>query len=450
MRHSIFALPLALALCLTAHAQAGKYSSIEISKPAPLVEFTGSQLKRISGGVEIALHPQDASAQVMRLGSQEMLFEWPKEGGSNPTAIRMKSKVSVDSPQGTITANNADLDIQGNRLTFSGGVRGSSEKIESFEAEKIVYNLESGDSDMTNLRARGIRLGEGSGTGYSRMQIERAATVKFANGQVNRMGGGVSIVLESSQEGVVPLKLSASEVGLAWGNGNQPTGIELRGNVRVIGPQGDISSEKADFSLAKERIDFTGNVKGASEQIQSFTSDTLSYNIKTGDTDMTNLLAKGLAFSTGDAAGPGQGYSKMDVDRAPEVSMVGGKLASIRGGVDIKLRGDSPEQESLWLRAHDFNFHYASADAPSPDRVVLEKDVKVKGPVADIVSESADLNLPKNSITFSGNVSGNTPGMSQFEAQEVVYDTLTGNINFRRFRAEEYQTRAKDENERQQ
>ncbi|MBX7256737.1 MAG: hypothetical protein K1Y02_10275 [Candidatus Hydrogenedentes bacterium] len=431
-----------------AFAQAGNYESIEILKPAPLVEFNGGQLKQISGGVEIALHSKDAAGQSMRLGSQDMAFEWPKEGGTSPTSIRMKSKVSVDSPQGKITANNADLDIKGNRLTFSGAVRGSSEQIESFEAEKIVYNLDSGDSDMTNLRARGIRLGDSSG--YSRMNIDRAATVKFANGQAKHLGGGVSIVLDSTQEGGKPLKLSASEVGIAWGGNGQPSAIELRGNVRVISPQGDITSERADFSLAKESIDFSGNVKGTSDQIPSFNSDTFSYNIKTGDTTMTNLVAKGLEFPAGDSSTSEQGYSKMDVDKAPEVAMVGGKLASIRGGVDIKLRGEKPEQESLWMQAQSFAFHYVSPDAPSPDRVVLEKDVKVKGPAGNILSDRADLNLSKNLVTFSGNVSGNTSDISQIKAQELDYDLKTGNISMRSFRADELNPHANEKADREQ
>lgn len=448
MRRFLILLLAPCTLHAAAAAQTGNYASVEIVKPAPLVEFGGSQLKSISGGVEIALHPQDADAQPMRLKSQEMTFAWPKEGAASPTAIRMKTKVSVDSPQGVITANSADFDIKGNRLTFSGGVRGSSEQIESFEAEKIVYDIDSGDSDMSSLRARGIRLGEGSG--YSRMHIDRAATVKFTGGKVNRMGGGVSIVLESADNATKPLKLSASDVGLEWGGGGQPSAIELRGNVRVVSPQGDIAADRADFSLAKDSIEFSRNVKGTSDQIQSFTSDTLSYNIKSGDTTMTNLVAKGLKFSTGDAAGEGPGYSQMDVDKAPEVTMAGGKLAAIRGGVDIKLRGDNPDQESLWLRAQTFRFQYASADAPSPERVVLEGDVKVKGPKANIDSGLADLNLPKNSLTFSGNVSGNTPEMGQFEAQELVYDLKTGDVTMKSVRAEELPKRATEKAVREQ
>jgi len=450
-----------------------EYAYIDIEKAAPLVEFENSRLTSISGGVEIVLRGADESVRPMRLGAQTIAFRWPEDGGSSPTSIAMAEDVHVDSPQGDIRSNQAVLDLSGGLLSFSGSVDGSSEEIASFQADEIVYDLDSGDSQMVNLHATGIGLGGAQGEGapaetdYSDMDIERAGAVSFSDGHVDNMTGGVSITLHPAQANAQALKLSATEVGLSWSPSGQPAALQMQGSVRVDGPQGDIRSQRADlnlgtkrlefvgnvtgnteqidtfkadkltYNLGKKWLEFTGNVSGKTDQIEAFDTDTLTYNLDTGDTEMTNLRAQGLDIGEpAPAEGAEEGaddestspFSKMDIEKAPEVSMTAGKLNWIRGGVRIRMHGKEEDAPPLVLDANELTFAY-SEGAASPDRIVMIGGVKVDGPTMDIESDSADLDMASNTLTFTGNVKGSQPGLTGATAEQVIYDLATGDMS---------------------
>lgn len=456
---TIWSMALVLALIAPAAlAQMGStdYSYIDIEKAAPLVEFKDSRLTMISGGVEIVLRSADETVQPMRLGAQEITFEWPSDGGNSPTAINLNESVRVDSPQGDIQSSRAVLDLNASLLTFTGSVSGSSEQIASFDADQIVYDLESGDSEMVNLRAKGIGLAGGEGdvssadTDYSEMDIDRAGLVKFSNGQVNAMSGGVAITLQPAQANAQRLKLSAADVGITWTPTGQPAAMQMRGNVRVDGPQGDIRSERADLNLGKKSLEFTGNVKGTTEQIESFDTDKLTYNLDTGDTDMINLRAQGLDIGQpapeeeteeAESASP---FSKMDIEKAPEVSMTAGKLNWMRGGVSIRIHGREEDAPPLALDADELTFAYSEGVA-SPDHVVMTGNVIVDGPDTDIESDTADLDMASNTLTFTGNVRGSQPGLTGAKAKRVVYDLKTGNLSMQGTSIEEMDHRRMNE-----
>lgn len=456
---TIWSMALVLALIAPAAlAQMGStdYSYIDIEKAAPLVEFKDSRLTMISGGVEIVLRSADETVQPMRLGAQEITFEWPSDGGNSPTAINLNESVRVDSPQGDIRSSRAILDLNASLLTFTGSVSGSSEQIASFDADQIVYDLESGDSEMVNLRATGIGLTGGEGdvssadTDYSEMDIDRAGLVKFSNGQVNTMSGGVSITMQPAQANAQRLKLSAADVAITWTPTGQPAAMQMRGSVRVDGPQGDIRSERADLNLGKKSLEFTGNVKGTTEQIESFDTDKLTYNLDTGDTDMINLRAQGLDIGQpapeveteeAESASP---FSKMDIEKAPEVSMTAGKLNWMRGGVSIRIHGREEDAPPLALDADELTFAYSEGVA-SPDHVVMTGNVIVDGPDTDIESDTADLDMASNTLTFTGNVRGSQPGLTGAKAKRVVYDLKTGNLSMQGTSIEEMDHRRMNE-----
>ncbi len=448
---------LALVAPIIAAAQMGstQYSYIDIDKAAPLVEFENSRLTRISGGVEIVLRGADESVRPMRLEAQEIAFTWSEQGDS-PTTINLNESVRVDSPQGDIRSARAVLDLNGGVLTFTGNVSGTSEQITSFQADEIVYDLNSGDSEMVNLRATGIGLGGGEGdvstpdSGYSEMDIDRAGAVKFVDGQVETMSGGVSITLQPAQANAQRLKLGASTVGIAWAPSGQPAAIQMRGSVRVDGPQGDIRSERADLNLGKKTLEFAGNVKGTTEQIEAFDTDTLTYNLDSGDTLMTNLRAQGLDIGQPEpeaesgeeeSASP---FTKMDIEKAPEVSMTAGTLNWMRGGVQIRIHGREEDAPPLTLDANELTFAY-SEGAASPDRVVMTGNVVVDGPSTDITSDTAELNMASNTLTFTGNVKGSQPGLTGATARRVVYDLATGNMSMQGTSIEEMDHRRMNE-----
>ncbi|MCC6155536.1 MAG: LPS export ABC transporter periplasmic protein LptC, partial [Candidatus Hydrogenedentes bacterium] len=128
-------------------ADAGSFQFIDITRGG-LGEFVDGQLQHIEDGVALALRPVDPNAKPMVLEAKKIVFGWDAEQRTKPKNIALDGGVSVDGPQGLITANAADLNLAGNSIAFSGNVHGNSESIESFDAERINYDMKSGDSEM--------------------------------------------------------------------------------------------------------------------------------------------------------------------------------------------------------------------------------------------------------------------------------------------------------------
>lgn len=423
-------------------ADVGPFQFIDITKGG-LGEFVDGQLKHIDDGVAIALRPADPNAKPMQLEAKKIVFGWDAEQRTKPKSIALDGGVSVDGPQGLITASAADLNLAGNSIEFSGNVHGKSDSIESFEAERINYDMKSGDSEMIGLVARGIKLGAPGGeaksgtTDFSSMNIERAGRVVSSGGQVKTMSGGVSISLTPSDAGAKSMKLNAGDATFAWsGEGGQPTAIAMRGSVRVDGPQGEIRAERADFDLAKKQLVFSGKVNGGLPQIERFDADKFTYNLESGEALMTDLTAKGLAISNPqEKKEPAEGdkkrtsYSKMDIVRAPEVSITGQQLNWMRGGVELTMHPDDPKDKPINVKSQEVRFSQGEG-ANAPQRVIMSGGVDVQAPEVSASSETADLDMQTNKLTFDGNVKVSTPELQNATARQFVYDLATGRPKF--------------------
>ena len=427
-------------------------------KKGGLGEFLDGQLQHITGGVEIALRGPDPNAKPMQLSAEKIEFQWNEGERTKPKGIRLEGGVSVDGPQGLITAGRADLDLAANSLVFAGNVQGKSESIESFDAERIVYDMKTGDSEMTNLVARGISLGapgaeaKSGAADFSRMNIERAGRVVSSGGQVKTMTGGVSITLEPRAAGGTPMKLNAGEAVFSWsGDGGQPTAIAMRGSVRVDGPQGAIHADRGDLDLAKKELVFTGKVNGSLPQLERFDAGKLVYNIESGETLMSNVTAKGLAIAAQkkddkpvEDADKKKGYSRMDIESAPEVSLTGQNLNWMRGGVSLIMRADDPKEPPLTVTAGELVFGYEK-DQTSPQRILLKQNVAMDAPEMSVKSDQADLNIGANLVVFTGNVSGSTPQVSDFIATQLSYNMATRRFTTKGWKAARVSTKTQEE-----
>ncbi|HRI89699.1 MAG TPA: hypothetical protein PK869_15605, partial [Candidatus Hydrogenedentes bacterium] len=114
-------------LSMAVHAQeaATSFDFVDITRGGQ-GEFVDGQLRKITGGVEIALRAADPAAKPMVLRAQDVTFLWGDDA-SKPGGIQLNGGVSVDGPQGLITANRADLNLNESNLVFSGNVQGKSE-----------------------------------------------------------------------------------------------------------------------------------------------------------------------------------------------------------------------------------------------------------------------------------------------------------------------------------
>ncbi|MDZ4857716.1 MAG: hypothetical protein SGI88_01940 [Candidatus Hydrogenedentes bacterium] len=440
--------------CVMTHAQeqTNAFEYVDITKGG-LGEFVDGQLRRVTGGVELALRAADPAAKPMVLSAQDVTFLWGGDS-STPSGIQLSGGVSVDGPQGLITANRADLDLTADTLTFSGSVQGKSESIESFAAERIVYDMASGNSEMSGLSARGIKLGKaGAADGFSSMNIDRAGNVVSSGGQVRTMQGGVAISLQPRGDGK-PLVLHAGAATFAWsGAGGQPTSIALRGDVRVDGPQGAISAERGDFDLAKKQLVFSGKVNGSLPQIKRFDADTLNYAMDGGETLMTNVRAKGLDLGTSGEKetskdpNAGKSYTSMDIESAPQVSLEGQKLNWMRGGVKLVMHSAGPEEKPMTITAREMSFEYGESDGTRPQRIVLDGGVDMQSPERNVTSDSAALDFASNTLKFNGNVAIDTPDVKESTATEFSYNITTGQISSKGLKAKSIRVSNPEEEE---
>ncbi|GMW03476.1 MAG: hypothetical protein AMXMBFR84_46100 [Candidatus Hydrogenedentota bacterium] len=430
----------------TAHAQtqATAFTYLDIVEPAAKVIFKGGRLESIDGDaapIQIRLRGEDESVQPMSLKAVTFGMGWPESGStSQPSFITLDKSVEVDSAQGLIASSRARLDFAANTLTFTDGVSGSTPEINQFTADKIVYDLESGDAEMSNLKATGVPMASDGG-GFSTMDINRAGTVAFTGGSVKQMSGGVSIGL-AGDDG--RFDLSASTVTFAWsgkGEGAKPSAVNMSGSVNVKSPDGLIKSSKATMDLKAKSIVFTDKVSGSTEQIKEFACDKMTYGLETGDTDMENFTAKNLPIeSSGEKKNT---YKSMDVNKAPQVALRKGQLDAMTGGVEISLVPVDESASPVLMSGDKLTFVFAEGKT-SPDTAILTGNSKVDMGERWMSSDSAEFDLAEGKISFKGKVSGNLAGVNSVAGSLVVYDLNTNNLQIRNADIEELPRRGRE------
>ncbi len=431
--------------------EGGGFKSLEFVKPAPLVEFKESLLRRMSGGVGLSVVRADAQNEPLALEAEAMDFSWDdadppalsqidlqedvhikgdqgdmrsNQATLTLSQIELEGNVRVEDDQGTLRSNEATLNLDENWLVFSGAVQGSTERIARFDCDQVRQDLETGDAEMSNLTAKGL-----SAKGFSGMDIEKAPRVQFRQGELERISHGVRIRLRSSKPGEKGFLLRASEVTFARpADGGEPTAIHLRNNVQVNGPNGTISARKADFDTEKQVIEFVGDpnrrVLGSTPQIRQFSADRIRYTVSTNDAFLTNLKARDVPISSPEeGAGADQhNYSSMDIEKAPNVLLRDGRLAWIEGGVEALLQPQDPKQEPLHLKSSRADFEFSDPASMSPSRVKLTGNVRVDGPEAKVSANDALLDMANKELEFTGNVKGDTPALKGFEADKAIWN----------------------------
>ena len=432
----------------------GGFKSLEFVKPAPLVEFEESLLRRMSGGVDLSVVRAEAEGEPLALAAETMDFTW--SDGKPPTLSRidlekdvrvkadqgdmrsdqatltlsqivLEKDVRVEGDQGNLRSDRATLDLDKNRLSFSGAVQGSTEQIARFDCDRVDQDLETGDAKMFNLTAKGLPA-----SGFAGMDIEKAPVVQFRQGELERINGGVRIQLQPSKPGEKGFLLRASEVTFTRpADGGEPTAIHLRNNVQVDGPKGTITARNADFDTTKQRLEFVGDpthrVLGSTPQIRQFSADKIRYIVSSNDAFLMNLKARNVPIS-----GPGQNadagqhnYSSMDIETAPEVLLRSGRLEWIKGGVVALLQPQDPKQEPLNMQGNEAYFEFSDPASMSPSRVELVGNVRVNGPEARVSANGAVINIANKELVFTGNVKGDTPALKGFEADKAIWYLAT-------------------------
>jgi len=254
--------------------------SVNGSSPPDVQEFRADRLEyesgrlTLEGNVHVATADGtvDAAKAVRDADNKQMTFT---------------GDVAMSSAEGTIRANQAQLDEAKRTMTFSGSVRGDLAEIRGFSAARIVYALDTGDAEITDLRVQRVPMKSKGESGsednlmsFSEMAIQRAPQVRVKTKRVESISGGLEFLLRGASQDSPAMSVRAARAGFEYESTDTPLPsiVRLQGGVTVSGTQGNIRADKAELQPATKRFVFSGNVNGDTPDIPQFRAETLSYD----------------------------------------------------------------------------------------------------------------------------------------------------------------------------
>lgn len=142
------------------------YSRMSVEAGLMKGNFTTGQLDSLTGGVRIELLSDDPANPSLPIRANTITFEW-KEGSSMPAKIKMDGNVDIKHPQGKITAQHADWNLESGDLVFTGSPVMDSEKFKNLTAERILINMETGAFELQDggVKAMALQAGDSATDG---------------------------------------------------------------------------------------------------------------------------------------------------------------------------------------------------------------------------------------------------------------------------------------------
>lgn len=140
------------------------YSRMSVEAGVMKGNFTNGQLESLTGGVRIELLSDDPANPSLPIRANTITFEW-KAGSSMPAKIKMDGNVDIKHPQGRITAQHADWNLESGDLVFTGNPVMDSEQFKNLTAERILINMETGAFELQQGGVKEMALQGGGGPG---------------------------------------------------------------------------------------------------------------------------------------------------------------------------------------------------------------------------------------------------------------------------------------------
>lgn len=139
------------------------YSRMSVEAGVMKGNFTTGQLESLTGGVRIELLSDDPANPSLPIRANTITFEW-KAGSSMPAKIKMDGNVDIKHPQGKITAQHADWNLETGDLVFTGSPVMDSEQFKNLTAERILINMENGAFELQDGGVKEMALQGGGGS----------------------------------------------------------------------------------------------------------------------------------------------------------------------------------------------------------------------------------------------------------------------------------------------
>lgn len=160
MKMRVFALAIACCVAAAAFGAEMKFDRMSITK-APKVKITSGRWN-MEGGVELTLFPLNPEEKPLNIKANEIVFAWDPGVQTGPEKVDLSGKVRVDGEIGVISSESASLDIANDRLVFDQKVAVDSEQFSGLTASHLIYHLETGDIEMSDVTADRVPI-EGMG-----------------------------------------------------------------------------------------------------------------------------------------------------------------------------------------------------------------------------------------------------------------------------------------------
>ncbi|MFA7691593.1 MAG: hypothetical protein GX117_00355 [Candidatus Hydrogenedentes bacterium] len=131
------------------------------------------------------------------------------------------------------------------------------------------------------------------------------------------------------------------------------------------------------------------------------------------------------------------GYSSMEIEAGTmKGNFATGAIEEMTGGVRIRLLSDEPGLADLPIEAGTMKFTWEKGRA-TPATVVMESNVKVKHPDAEISAGRAEWNFNSGELVFSGNPVVNSERLQGLRGEKMILNLKTNTFEVTRVRADQ-------------
>jgi hypothetical protein len=131
------------------------------------------------------------------------------------------------------------------------------------------------------------------------------------------------------------------------------------------------------------------------------------------------------------------GYSSMEIDAGRmKGNFATGAIDEMTDGVKIRLLSDDPDKKPLPIRAQTMKFTWKEGQS-TPSTIVMDKNVEVNHPDAQITAGHAEWNFDSGEVVFTGDPVVNNDKIKGLRGEKMILNVKTNNFEVTRVRADQ-------------
>jgi lipopolysaccharide export system protein LptA len=150
----IVALTFPMVDCSAQAAETSNFKEIVLRKAGKLkINYKSKNfIQRMEGGVDMTFVAEDEASN-MDIQAEAIDFDYSASQDGSPSKMVLTGNVSIKNGEMTIKAPKAIVDMASMKAEFIGGSKITSADGATLTADTIIVNLETGDADLTQVKA---------------------------------------------------------------------------------------------------------------------------------------------------------------------------------------------------------------------------------------------------------------------------------------------------------